>query len=92
MSSGLVCPSWSLSLPLPTRVSFGFFFELGPGVQFNGQHNPLPETGQPNTYRIFDNGNGGGPATGKPSRVIDVRIDTAAKTATLVKSVEHPDG
>ena len=48
-------------------------FELGPGVQFNGQHNPLPETGQPNTYRIFDNGNGGGPATGKPSRVIDVK-------------------
>jgi hypothetical protein len=67
-------------------------FQLGPGVQFNGQHNPLPETGQPNTYRIFDNGNGGGPATGKPSRVIDVKIDTAAKTATLVKSVEHPDG
>ena len=67
-------------------------FQLGPGVQFNGQHNPLPETGQPNTYRIFDNGNGGGPATGKPSRVIDVKIDTAAKTATLVKSIEHPDG
>ncbi len=67
-------------------------FQLGPGVQFNGQHDPLPETGQPNTYRIFDNGNGGGPATGKPSRVIDVKIDTAAKTATLVSSVEHPDG
>ncbi len=67
-------------------------FQLGPGVQFNGQHNPLPETGQPNTYRIFDNGNGGGPATGKPSRVIDVKIDTTAHTATLVDSVEHPDG
>jgi hypothetical protein len=67
-------------------------FQLGPGVQFNGQHNPLPETGQPNTYRIFDNGNGGGPATGKPSRVIDVKIDTAAKTATLIDSVEHPAG
>jgi hypothetical protein len=67
-------------------------FQLGAGVQFNGQHNALPETGQPNTYRIFDNGNGGGPATGKPSRVIDVKIDPKADTATLVDSVQHPDG
>jgi len=42
--------------------------------------------------RIFDNGNGGGPATGLPSRVIDVKLDTKAKTATLVSSVQHPDG
>ena len=67
-------------------------FKLGPGVQFNGQHNALPETGEPNTIRIFDNGNGGGPATGLPSRVIDVKLDTKAKTATLVSSVQHPDG
>lgn len=67
-------------------------FQLGPGVQFVGQHNALPETGQPNTYRIFDNGNGGGPATGKPSRIIDVKIDPQAKTATLANAVQHPDG
>jgi hypothetical protein len=67
-------------------------FQLGPGVQFVGQHNALPETGEPNTIRIFDNGNGGGPATGLPSRVIDVKLDTQAKTATLVSSVQHPDG
>ncbi len=65
-------------------------FKLGPGVQFNGQHNALPEA--PNVIRIFDNGNGGGPATGLPSRVIDVKLDTKAKTATLVASVQHSDG
>jgi hypothetical protein len=65
-------------------------FDLGPGVRFNGQHNALPDG--PNIVRIFDNGNGGGPATGLPSRVIDVRLDTTAKTATLVSSVQHPDG
>jgi hypothetical protein len=65
-------------------------FALGAGVKFNGQHNALPEG--PNVVRIFDNGNGGGPATGLPSRVIDVKLDTKAKTATLVGSVQHPDG
>ncbi len=64
-------------------------FDLGPGVQFNGQHNALPEA--PNVVRIFDNGNGGGPATGLPSRVIDVKLDTKANTATLLTSVQHPD-
>jgi hypothetical protein len=65
-------------------------FALGAGVKFVGQHNALPEA--PNVVRIFDNGNGGGPATGLPSRVIDVKLDTKAKTATLVSSVQHPDG
>lgn len=65
-------------------------FALAPGVRFNGQHNALPEA--PGVVRIFDNGNGGGPATGLPSRVIDVKLDTKAKTATLVGSVQHPDG
>ncbi len=67
-------------------------FDLGAGVQFNGQHNALPETGHPNTYRIFDNGNGGGPATGNPSRIIDVKLNTSNDTATLAGSVQHPDG
>jgi hypothetical protein len=65
-------------------------FTLGAGVKFVGQHNALPEA--PNVVRIFDNGNGGGPATGLPSRVIDVKLDTRAKTATLASSVQHPDG
>jgi hypothetical protein len=67
-------------------------FTLGAGAKFNGQHNALPETGQPNVYRIFDNGNGGGPATGLPSRVIDVKIDPTAKTAILLSAVQHPEG
>jgi hypothetical protein len=65
-------------------------FDLGSGVRFNGQHDALPEA--PGVVRIFDNGNGGGPATGQPSRVIDVKLDSKAKTATLVASVQHPDG
>jgi hypothetical protein len=65
-------------------------FTLGAGVKFVGQHNALPEA--PNLVRIFDNGNGGGPATGLPSRIIDVKLDPKAKTATLVASVKHPDG
>src|SRR4249919_3521717 len=31
ISSGLVCPSRSFSLPLPTTIDFGFFFELVAG-------------------------------------------------------------
>jgi len=65
-------------------------FALGAGVRFDGQHNALPEG--PNVVRIFDNGKGGGPETGQPSRVIDVKLDAKAKTATLLASVQHPDG
>lgn len=65
-------------------------FTFGAGVKFVGQHNALPEG--PNVVRVFDNGNGGGPATGLPSRVIDVKLDPKAKTATLAASVQHPDG
>lgn len=67
-------------------------FQLGPGARFTGQHVALPETGEPDTYRLFDNGNGGGPATGLPSRVIDIKLDLQAKTATLDSSLQHPDG
>jgi hypothetical protein len=65
-------------------------FELGPGVQFAWQHNALPEAGQPNTIRIFDNE--ASPQVGPQSRVIDVHLDLQSKTATLVSSVVHPDG
>src|SRR3954447_5634847 len=68
-------------------------FKLGAGVQFSWQHNAQPEAGQPDTIRIFDNGSNGTPVGLEPqSRVIDVHLDLASKTANLVGSVEHPDG
>ena len=43
------------------------------------------------TLRIFDNESNGTPV--RPhSRIITVRLDPQRKTATLVRSVEHPDG
>ena len=66
-------------------------FQLGPGVAFAWQHNALPEVGQPNTIRIFDNESNGAPVL-PASRIIDVHLDLKAKTATLVNSVQHPDG
>jgi hypothetical protein len=71
-------------------------FQLGAGVQFYWQHNALPEIGQADTYRIFDNGSAAvlpGQTPNEPqSRVIDVKLDTANHTATLVDQVLHPDG
>jgi hypothetical protein len=64
-------------------------FQLGPGVQFAYQHNALPEG--PNTVRIFDNESNGAPVL-PHSRIIRVHLDTQTKTATLVSSIEHPDG
>jgi len=66
-------------------------FQLGSGVQFEWQHNALPEAGQPNTIRIFDN-HSNGAAGSSTSRIIDVHLDQKAHTATLVKAVQHPDG
>ena len=64
-------------------------FRLGPGVRFAWQHNPV-STGR-DTLRIFDNESNGTPV--RPhSRIITVRIDLQRKTATLVRSVEHPEG
>jgi len=64
-------------------------FQLGPGVQFAWQHNALPEG--PNTIRIFDNESNGTPVQ-PASRIIRVHLDLKAKTASLVSSVQHPDG
>ncbi len=63
-------------------------FALGDGVQFAYQHDPEPAG--PDTLRIFDNE--AAPAVLTRSRVIWVRYDTARKTATLVRSIEHPAG
>jgi hypothetical protein len=64
-------------------------FQLGPGVEFSWQHNALPEG--PNTIRIFDNASSGTPVL-PHSRIIRVHLDLKAKTASLVSSIEHPDG
>jgi hypothetical protein len=64
-------------------------FKLGPGVQFAWQHNALPDG--PNTIRIFDNESNGTPVL-PYSRVIRIHLDLHTKTATLVSSLEHPDG
>jgi hypothetical protein len=63
-------------------------FTLGEGVAFAWQHNPIAVDG--NTIRIFDNESNGTPVL-PYSRVIWVNHDDSAKTATLVRSFEHPD-
>jgi hypothetical protein len=63
-------------------------FRLGPGARFAWQHNPVPVGSD--MLRIFDNESNGTPV--KPvSRVITLRLDQQRMTATLVKSIEHPD-
>jgi hypothetical protein len=62
-------------------------FELGPGVRFAWQHNPMPVGSD--ELRIFDNESNGRPVRPE-SRVITLRLDRASKTATLVDSIEHP--
>ena len=63
-------------------------FTLGPGVAFAWQHNPLPAGHD--TIRLFDNE--AAPAVRQHSRVIWIHLDQRRKTATLVRSIEHPDG
>jgi hypothetical protein len=63
-------------------------FQLGPGVAFAWQHNPLPAG--PDTIRLFDNE--AAPTVRTHSRVIWIHLDQRAKTATLVRSIEHPVG
>ena len=63
-------------------------FNLSPGLPTAWQHNALAEG--PNTIRIFDNESS--PQIEPQSRVITVRLDPATKTATLINTVEHPEG
>ncbi|MGA2409755.1 MAG: arylsulfotransferase family protein [Candidatus Binataceae bacterium] len=63
-------------------------FQLGPNVQFAWQHNPIAV--DDDTIRIFDNESNGTPVL-PYSRVIWVNHDDIAKTATLERSIEHPD-
>jgi hypothetical protein len=66
-------------------------FVQGPGVHFSWQHNALPEEGEPNTIRIFDNGNDTVVPFEPQSRVLDIHVDTKTHTATLVGELTHPD-
>lgn len=61
-------------------------FRLGRGVAFRGQHDArrLPD----GTITLFDNGFP--PLPGGESRVITLRLNRKARTATLVHSVKHP--
>ncbi len=63
-------------------------FALGDGAAFAWQHNPLPVDHQ--TVRLFDNE--AAPVVRPHSRVIWLRRDPAHHTATLIRSIEHPDG
>ena len=63
-------------------------FRFGPGAAFSFQHDPV--IAGPNTLRLFDN-----EVNPKPvllwSRVIWLKLDPTAKTATLIRSLDHPD-
>jgi hypothetical protein len=61
-------------------------FRLGTGVRFAWQHDARR---QPDgTITLFDNG--ATPAVEKFSRVLVLRLDESARTATLVRSFHHP--
>jgi hypothetical protein len=66
-------------------------FKLGRGVKTSWQHDALVQPG--GTLTIFDNGAAApGPAFRKHTRAVTLRLDTQAKTATLVSSFVHPLG
>jgi len=61
-------------------------FKLGPGVRFDWQHSIRA---QPDgTYKLYDNS--AAPPVRKASRVLTLKLDTTAKTATLVSAFTHP--
>jgi hypothetical protein len=63
-------------------------FALGDGAAFAWQHDPEPI--DRSTVRIFDNE--AAPAVLPSSRVIWVERDARHRTATLLRSIVHPDG
>jgi hypothetical protein len=61
-------------------------FKLGPGVRFDWQHSIRA---QPDgTYKLYDNS--AAPPVRKASRVLTIKLDTKAMTATLVSAFTHP--
>jgi hypothetical protein len=61
-------------------------FKMGAGTSFAWQHDARRHAD--GTITIFDNG--AAPPVGKFSRVLVLRADPRAKTATLVRSYHHP--
>lgn len=64
-------------------------FELGAGARFSFQHD-VREAGI-DTVRFLDNESNGKPVL-PASRIVWIRRHPSAKTATLLRSVQHPDG
>jgi hypothetical protein len=64
-------------------------FTLGAGLPFAWQHNAVAVDSK--TIRIFDNESNGNPVL-PASRVIWVQHDDTTMTATLVNSIQHPEG
>ncbi len=60
------------------------------GEIFAYQHDP--EAVGHDEYTLFDDESAGGPGLLPSSRVVTVQLDQATKVATLVKSVEQPEG
>ena len=61
-------------------------FKMGPGTTFAWQHDARRHAD--GTITIFDNG--AAPPVEKFSRVLVLRVDVAAKKATLLRSYHHP--
>ena len=64
-------------------------FALGPGLPFAWQHNAVAVDA--GTIRIFDNESNGTPIL-PASRVIWVAHDDTTMTATITRSIQHPEG
>jgi len=63
-------------------------FKLGPGVRFDWQHSA--RTQPDGTIKLYDNS--AAPPVRKNSRVLTIKLDEQAKTATLVSALKHPLG
>ena len=62
-------------------------FKMGPGTRTAWQHDARRQSDGSITF--FDNG--ASPSVHRQSRAIDLRLDTAHMTATLVREVVHPN-
>jgi len=61
-------------------------FKLGRGVRFDWQHSPRMQAD--GTIKLYDNS--AAPPTRKASRVLTLRLDEQAKTASVVSAYTHP--
>jgi hypothetical protein len=61
-------------------------FKMGPGTNFEWQHDARRQND--GTITLFDNG--ATPPVEKFTRILELRVDTATKRVTVVKSFHHP--